>query len=132
MNAIVRALALGALAAVAAGCSPGGPKKQTVEGTVTYKGAPLPSGILRVVGSGGAFATAPIRADGPFTHPDVAPGEVQVGIMEAPASGGGSSDGSKGAAPKPVPLPAKYKSPEQSGLKYTITADTKKLDIELK
>lgn len=133
MKATVRALALGALAAAAVGCSKGGPQKQTIEGTVSYKGAPLPSGILRVVGTGGAFATAPIRSDGTFTLTDVLPGEVQVGIMEAPVSGSGSSDGSKGApAPKPVPVPAKYKNPEQSGLKYTITADTKTLAIELK
>lgn len=135
MNAFSRALAFGALVCCfAVGCSQGGVKKQTIEGTVSYKGAPLKSGILRFVGASGAFATAPIREDGTFTVTDVAPGEVQVGIMEAPQSGGASSDGKGkgGPAPKAPPLPAKYKNPEQSGLKYTISEDTRKLDIELK
>lgn len=134
MKALSRALALGALVCCfAVGCSQGGVKKQTIEGTVSYKGAPLKSGILRFVGASGAFATAPIREDGTFTVTDVVPGEVQVGIMEAPQSGGSSSDG-KGGGPKAKspPLPAKYKNPDQSGLKYTIGDDTKKLDIELK
>ncbi|HEY1190316.1 MAG TPA: hypothetical protein VGE74_21970 [Gemmata sp.] len=132
MKAISRALAFGALACcVAAGCSKGEVKKQTIEGTVSYKGVPLRSGILRFVGTGGAFATAPIRADGTFAITDVMPGEVQVGVMEAPQAMS-SSDGTGGAAQKPPPLPAKYKNPEQSGLKYTITEDTRTLNIELK
>ncbi|AWM41383.1 hypothetical protein GobsT_75820 [Gemmata obscuriglobus] len=132
MNAISRALALGALAClVVTGCSKGEIKKQTIEGTITYKGAPLQSGILRFVGAGGAFATAPIHSDGTFTITDVVPGEIQVGIMEGPRSSS-SSDGKGAAAPKTAPLPAKYKDPEHSGLKYTIDENTKKLNIELK
>lgn len=129
---ISRALAFGALiCCIAAGCSSNEIKKQTIEGTISYKGVPLQSGILRFVGTGGAFATAPIRSDGSFTITDVAPGEVQVGIMETPRST--PPPDAKGApAAKQAPLPAKYKNPEQSGLKYTINEDTKKLDIELK
>ena len=132
MKVIARALAFGVLTCcVAAGCSQGGVKKQTIEGTVSYKGVPLQSGILRFVGTGGAFATAPIHSDGTFTITDVMPGEVQVGIMEAPQSSS-SSDGKGGARKRSAPLPAKYKDPERSGLKYTITEDTNTLNIELK
>jgi hypothetical protein len=132
MTALIRVSAFALLAAAAVGCSGGsGVKKVTVDGTVTYKGAPVPSGILRVVGAGGDFATTPIRADGTFTLTDAVPGEVRVGIMEAPQSAGSSSDGKKGPAAKPVPLPAKYKDPQNSGLQYTI-AEGQPLVIELK
>lgn len=131
MNALVRTLAFGLLTAVAVGCSGGGVKKVTIDGTVTYKGQPVPAGILRVVSAGGEFATTPIRADGTFTLTDVVPGEVKVGIMEAPAPGG-SSDGKKGPGARPVVLPAKYRDPQGSGLQYTIADDGSPLVIELK
>lgn len=131
MYALVRVFAFGLLAAVAAGCSNGGVKKVTVDGTVSYKGVPVPSGILRVVGEGGDFATTPIRADGTFTLTDVVPGAVRVGIMEAPQSAGSSSDGKTGPAARPVPLPAKYKDPQNSGLQYTVV-EGQPLVIELK
>src|SRR5262245_26222910 len=117
MKVFSRLLALGLLAACVVGCSKGGVKKVTIAGTVTYRGEPLRSGILRVVSTGGEFATAPIRADGTFTLTDVVPGEVQVGIMSEPQSFS-SSDGKGRAAPRQVPIPAKYQDPQQSGLKY--------------
>jgi hypothetical protein len=123
--------AFGLLTACVVGCADSGVKKLTIDGTVTYKGEPLRSGILRVVGTGGEFATAPIRADGTFTLTDVVPGEVQVGIMSEPQSSS-SSDGKGGSAPRPVPIPAKYKDPQQSGLRYTITDTSRPLAVELK
>lgn len=120
--------------ASALGCSKGPPKKTTVSGTVTYKGERLTSGILRVTGPEGSFATAPIRNDGTFTITDVLPGEVKVGIMEAPQGASTPAAKQHGAtAPaKRVPLPANVLDPEKSGLKYTITPDTSDLTIEIK
>lgn len=113
------------------GCSKG-VKKVTVSGTVSYKGQPLSSGILKFVGSEGSYSAAVIQADGTYTITDVVPGEIQVGIMEAP-QGSGSSSGAGGPSGKPpVSLPEKYRNPESSGLKYTITPDTRKLDIDIK
>lgn len=129
MKALFRLVAVGALAACLVGCSTG-TKKVTVDGTVAYKGEPLRSGILRVVGAGGEFATAPIRSDGTFTLTDVAPGDVQIGITTAPQSSS-SSDGKSGAAPRSVPIPAKYQDPQKSGLRYTVTGDGPPLKIEL-
>jgi hypothetical protein len=121
---------IAALAAAAAGCS-GGSKKVTIDGTVTYRGQPLSSGILRVVSEDGSFATAMVRPDGTFTLTDVVPGEIRVGIQEAP-QGSASSDGKAGPAPARAPsLPAKVKDPETSGLKYTITPGTSELKIEI-
>ncbi len=133
MKPLIRAFAFGVLVAcLAAGCSKGGVKKLTVTGTVSYKGERLTSGILRVVGTDGAFATARVGADGTFTLTDVVPGEVRIGITEAPQRSS-SSDGKGGPAAKPpVKLPAKYQDPDKSDLKYTIEDNKKSLDIELK
>ena len=131
MKVFSRLLAFGLLTACVVGCGGGGVKKATIDGTVTYRGEPVRSGILRVVGTGGEFATAPIRADGTFTLTDVVPGEVLIGIMSAPQSSS-SSDGKGGAAPRQVPIPAKYQDPQQSGLKYTVTDNGRPLAIELR
>lgn len=130
---------LAALAAVAliaaAGCGPKGVKKVTVSGTVSYKGQSLQSGILKFVGPDGAYSAASIQPDGTYIITDVVPGEVKVGVMEAPGGSGSSSGDTKGsAAPKrpAVSLPEKFREPETSGVKYTITPDTKELAIDLK
>ena len=130
MKVFSRLLAFGLLAVCLVGCSNGG-KKLTIAGTVTYKGEPLRSGILRVVSTGGEFATATIRADGTFTLTDVVPGELQVGIMSEPQSSS-SSDGKVRSAPRQAPIPAKYQDPQKAGLKYTITSTSRPLAIELR
>lgn len=114
-----------------AGCGEKGVKKITLNGTISYKGQPLRSGILQLVGDNGYYGTAVINADGTFTVTDVIPGELKVSIQQSP-NGEGSSDGKKtAAAPKAVALPDKYRSAETSGLKYPITETTKDLKIEL-
>jgi hypothetical protein len=127
-------VALAAAVLIAApGCGDKGVKKVTVSGTVSYKGQKLQSGILKFVGPEGAYSAAAIQPDGTFVITDVVPGEVKVGVMEAPG-GSGSSSGEKGSGPKaaPVSLPEKFREPDTSGVKYTITAETTELHIELK
>jgi hypothetical protein len=127
-------LALLTVAVVAvAGCTGKGVKKVTVHGTVSYKGQPLRSGILKFVGPDGSYSAASIQTDGTYIITDVVPGEVKVGVMEAPQSAGSSSsDERPGAKSPPVSLPPKYHDPETSGVTYTITPDTKELPIEIK
>lgn len=108
-------------------------KKVTVKGTVSYKGEPLQSGILQFVGADGAYSAAVVQPDGTFIITDVVPGEVKVGVQEAPG-GSGSSDpkADKGGKHRaPVSLPAKYRNAETSGLKYTITPDAAELPIRI-
>ncbi len=113
-----------------AGCSGTGVKKVTVHGTVSYKGQLLRSGILKFVGPEGATQAAVIQSNGTFIITDVVPGEVKVGVMEAPqGSRPGSADEPKSP---PVALPDKYRDPETSGVKYTITPETTELPIEIK
>jgi hypothetical protein len=126
------AVALSVLA-LATGCSRAD-KPATIHGTITYKGEPVTSGMLRFVGENGAFATAPIQPDGTFTITDVRPGAVKVGLMMGPQSAGASDakPGVKAPAKKvAAKVPAKYSEPATSGLNYNITGDTKELAIEL-
>src|SRR5262249_36260291 len=127
-----RLLALLTVAVVAvAGCTGKGVKKVTVRGTVSYNGQPLRSGILKFVGPDGSYSAASIQTDGTYIITDVVPGEVKVGVTEAPQGSGGPSATDE-RKPQPFSLPAKYQDPETSGLKYTITADTKELSIEIR
>lgn len=129
-----RFFGLAALAFLAfAGCADNSIKKVTVHGTVTYKGQPVRSGILKFIGPEGAYSAASLQPDGTFVITDVVPGEVKVGVMEAP-QGSGSSSGDEKPGPKaaPVNLPEKYREPDTSGLKYTITPETKELAIDIK
>ena len=130
---ILAGLAAAALVVTAPGCTDKGVKKVTVSGTVSYKGQPLHSGILKFVGPGGAYSAASIQPGGKYIITDVIPGEVKVGVMESP-SGSGSSSGEKGSTPPPPPvaLPEKVREPEKSGLTYVVTPETKELNIEIK
>jgi hypothetical protein len=118
--------------AVTAGCSDQGIKKVTVSGTVSHKGQPLTSGILQFVGPEGSYSAASIQSDGTYIITDVVPGEVKVGVQQAP-QGSGSSSGEQTPAPKaaPVTLPDKYRNPETSEVKYSITEATSQLNIDL-
>ncbi len=122
-------LALGTVAVVAvAGCSRG-VEKMTVQGTITYQGQPVPSGMLKVVGPEGSGSGGPIQ-DGKFIVTDVVPGEVKVGVVETPQSS--RREGSSNQQPMPpVSLPEHLRDPETSGLKYTITPRTKELKIDI-
>ena len=106
-------------------------KKVTVRGTVSYKGQTLKSGLLKFSGQEGFYSAASIEPDGTYIVTDVVPGEVKVGVVEAPqGSGSSSGDDKKAPGPRPVPLPQKYQDPETSGVKYTLTPSTSELNIE--
>jgi hypothetical protein len=115
------------------GCSDTGVKKVTVSGTISHKGQPLRSGILQFVGPEGAYSAASIQPDGTYIITDVVPGEVKVGVMESP-QGSGSSSGEQtsiGTKSAPISLPQKYRNPDTSDVKYTITEATSQLNIDL-
>src|SRR6185503_1032703 len=123
---IVRHFRLGALALLPmlllAGCADRGPTRVTVKGNVTYQGKPLHSGLLQFVGPE-SYSVASVQPDSTVIITDVAPGEIKVGVLEAPQSSG-SSSGEKTASsgPAPMNLPPKYRDPAKSGVKYLVTA----------
>jgi hypothetical protein len=117
------------LVAVAAAVGCGGTKKVTVTGTVSYKGQPVTAGMVQFVGAPGtAPAGGLIKNDGTFTVTDVTPGEVKVSFLATPPS---SKDPPGPKVTTVGDLPEKYRDAEKSGLKYTITPDTTKLDIKI-
>ncbi len=124
-----RLLVLAAVALVASGCFAGGVKKVTVHGTISYQGQPLRSGLLGFSGPEGAYSAGSIRPDGTFTVTDVVPGEVKVAVLEAPR---GSKVGASNQQDPSGFLPPQYRDPETSGLRYTITPQTRELPIEIK
>jgi hypothetical protein len=118
-----RLVGLAALIFVTAvGC--GGTTKVNVSGTVKYKGEPVRSGTIRMIGPNNSGSNAIIQPDGSFTLTDVVPGDVKVAIIEGPPPP------SKGEAKVVLlPLPDKVRDPEKSGLQYTITSETRSLEI---
>ena len=113
------------------GCADKGIKKITLKGTVTYEGKPVTSGLLKIIGPGGNYSAASIQDTGRYEVTEVVPGELKIGVMETP-QGSGSSSGGGAAKVAPLSLPEKFRDPETSGVKYTITEGTRELNIELK
>ncbi|MDB5305851.1 MAG: hypothetical protein JWO38_53 [Gemmataceae bacterium] len=140
---------------VGAGCS--GERRATVRGTVTYKNQTLKSGMVKFFGANNTTAGCTILSDGTFTCEGVPMGEVKVAIeqiesglpggtkdmgkggllipgQQGPKAGGGKAtklDVPEGAstALETRALPAAVKNPETSGLKYTIDASVKNIEI---
>jgi hypothetical protein len=127
------------LAVGLAGCS--GNQRLTIQGTVSYQGRPVPSGVVKFHGPGDRVSMATLEKDGTFTITDVSPGEVKVTVEEDPAArmkesmtGAGdeqpSADGKEAAVP-PISIPPRYWKVSTSGLVYTITSGTDRLDVKL-
>jgi hypothetical protein len=127
------------LVAALGGCSGSAPKTNSVSGKVTYKGAPVTGGTLRIYYTGVADAQQiAIGADGSYFAAEMPVGQVTVTVdTESLNTHGGSSDYSKMGKDHPgfnppqgggsgamvyVKIPAKYKDPKSSGL----SADIKK------
>ena len=112
------------LALAAAGC---GRRLGDVSGNVAVDGRPLDYGIVNLVGSGGA-ASAPIL-DGRFEAGGVPLGGVKIAVralprpvVAAPAAGGNRPF---------APLPARYMSPDDSGLTRDVKPGPQRHDIVL-
>jgi hypothetical protein len=116
------------------GCGDSGIKKITVNGSVEYKGKRLSSGMLQFHGPDGAYSASMIQTDGTYIMTDVVPGETKIAVMNTPqgtdSSSGKGTSSAKG--PPPIELPDKYRNADTSGVKYTITPETRELHIEIK
>jgi hypothetical protein len=134
-----------------AGCTQ---RKRTVEfsvvkGRVLYKGTPLPGGevAFHPAQGEGTSGTAVIDETGNYSI-NAPQGEVKITVdNDMLRPGGGmkqhSASQGKGAGPRPggpeptvvkgkyVQLPAKYRSPETTDLRYTVTKGEQNKDIEL-
>jgi hypothetical protein len=130
-----RALSAALVAAVAVGCGGQDGRVREVRGTVSYKGEPLQSGTVRVVGANNEVAFAAVQTDGSYILTDVPPGEVKIGVQQGnePRSVGDSSGRKAEKAGRvPVALPKKFHDPETSGVTHVIAHGTTKLDIDFR
>lgn len=155
-RALPRLAAGGVLLLLAAGCSSNG----SVNGTVFYKGNPLPGGLVQFSLSGGGILSSAIGADGSYKIVKIPPGEVKISVMAPPQEKGRALpknldlEKAKAGQPgvsnedmmrkmgfRPAPsaasadvsgaLPKKYSDPVKSGLTYTVTTGSQTYDIKL-
>lgn len=115
------------------GCAKPGREVVTINGVVTYKGSLVIGGAIYLHSADNQVAMGAIHDDGTFTATEVPVGEVRVSFQfkDGGAAGGGGMYGG-GAKPKGVTsLPEKYNDPNKSDLKYTITRDTKTLEVKI-
>ena len=132
---------------VFAGC---GSKPGFITGKVTYKGKALNSGAITFYGADGRTDSGVIKSDGTYVVPSAPTGPVKVTVVvrqvkapPKPRTGPGANSpahpGSKDTTPPPTPettipavlIPAKYESPDQSGLVYMVTGGNQTIDIDL-
>jgi len=138
-----RKLSLGwlLLALPLAGCAGG---TGDITGAVRYKGAPLPSGRVTFVCEGGEkpVLSADIK-EGTYAIPQVPGGPVKVSVetfqvkvtavpnMPKDVQPPGGGPGAPAKPGKYVPIPPRYKDPQQSGLTFTVAGGSQKQDFDL-
>jgi len=124
--------------ALAGGCGNKAGTGSSVSGKVTLEGQPVAGSVVFVYGAE-EKANAPIGVNGAYSIPNPPKGQVKVLVRAIPGSTGVSPVGPipKGSGPEMpsmggtssagVPPPAKYASPETSGLTYEVKGGTKPL-----
>src|SRR5262249_45419644 len=105
-----------------------GPYTGSVSGTVTFKGKPLPGGMVTFSHSDGRFSYGKIAGDGSYSTPNAPAGEVKIGVATQPPLIPGSKVGPLGPY---VPIPIRYKDAETSGLTFTIQRGEQTHNINL-
>jgi hypothetical protein len=130
-----------ALALSMTGC--GGPYTGEVSGKVTYRGNPLPGGLVTFVHQDGRIGVGEIHEDGTYSVPEAPGGNVKVTVRTVPpipampaavklpgGIGGGKAE-TYYPAGKYVPIPKKYAEGETSGLALTVKRGSQPFDIDL-
>jgi|SRR5262245_21062177 len=118
-----------------------------VSGTVSYKGKRIPAGTVTFHGADGRVETAQIQPDGTYRAPKVLVGPTRVTVETpnpsrlSPALAKAMKEGDEqamaaarrdGATIVPsVPIPEKYKNPDQSELKLDIMEGSQVFEIPL-
>jgi hypothetical protein len=125
---------------VLSGCGSGGGAGD-VSGKVTYQGKALPSGRITFLCKGGdkPVLSSAIK-DGEYSIEKAAAGPARVAVetfqfKTVPIPGATKSStlpGSDAPPPGPyVPIPQKYRTPDSSGLTYTISKGKQTKDFDL-
>ena len=93
-----------------------------IRGKVVYKDAPLPTGMVALVGADGKTYSAKIAEDGTYSLKDVKAGEYKVAV-----DGDDPNNPNKGVA-----IPAKFKDADKSSLSVTVRKGDQQFDLVLK
>jgi hypothetical protein len=126
---------------LALGCGSSTPEGE-VTGVVTYRGQPVPGGVITFISDRGIPATAYIDPTGHYrVKAPVGVAKVTVNnlmLRKGKAAGGPRlkpPEGATPAAPVPEgtykPIPEKYLSADQSGLAWTVRPGTQTYDVPL-
>ena len=117
-----RLLLTAALLSVAllTGCGAGDVPRGSVSGKVTFNNQPLAAGQVIIIGADKHSGSAVIQPDGTYTVLDAPVGPTTVTVLPPLVPGG-----------KKVVIPDRYRKPETSDLKYTVTRGTQTYDIPL-
>jgi hypothetical protein len=120
-----------------------------LQGKITYKGLPLPSGLI-TFHSGGERFEEMIRPDGSYDAIGLPPAQYKVSVMtmeikgfpakgppqiKGPGKGGPPKKGGpppQYTPPKYVPIPRKYADPNTSDLEVEVKIEKKNFNIDLK
>jgi hypothetical protein len=133
--------ALGLALAAALGCGGQGPGTATVAGRVTLPdGSPLPGGRIDFRGESGDMVSGQIGADGNYEVARVPRGAARVSVENVQLRGLGPPPpglmpmpgASTTAGQKYVPINARYRRGETSGLTTTVNGDRQTFDIRLR
>ncbi len=119
-----------------------------VTGKVTFRGKPVYTGSVIIVGKDGVAVAGPIETDGTYVVQKAPVGEVTVGVVSkdpvylhrvgllrqsrtpVPASALNAPTGFE--RKKWFPIPKEYEEPVHSGLAFTVKKGENQYDIELK
>jgi hypothetical protein len=125
-----RIMVAAVLGILAAGCDTVAAQPARVRGKISYKGEPLPSGMIVFTpdasrGGSGPLACADVQPDGTYElrseeGPGVPPGWYRVAVVAVEASAP-TTEGQGFTIPKSL-LPEKYRDPEVSGLSCEVKA----------
>lgn len=137
---------IGLLLLTLTGC--GGDRFGALTGKVTYKGKPLPAGVVTFHYPDGRVETTQIQPDGTYFASRVLVGDVKIAVLTPhvgrlpPALAKAMKEGDEqsiaaarrdGATIVPsVPIPARYNEPGTSGLSVQIHEGEQVYDIVLK
>src|SRR5262249_22519239 len=121
----------------------------TVTGKVTFRGKPVYTGSVIIVGKDGVAAAGPIETDGSYVGRRAPVGEVAVGVVSkdpvflhrvSTLRSSRTPVPASALAPPPnlerkkwFPIPKEYEEPVHSGLTFSVQkGENNKYDIELK
>jgi hypothetical protein len=96
------------------------------------KGKPLPGGFVTFFSAKDKAVTGRVEADGTYEVRRVPVGPAKIAVKDLGGGFGGGAPGLPGPRGAPaVKIPVRFRSPEGSGLTYTVAPGPQRHDITL-